>query len=173
MGKRKAPEEQPLTDFWRPPANDQLEGGAGAAVSCISTPFEFDAAFFKSELLPRFLGLRFDHTENERMFIIEREESLASTRIGLLVDAAKFDPRQTTLQWDQLPVQVPGGLQHSKLTVLVWERLARLIVGSANLTGAGYRRNREVFSAIDFFDGSESAPLGLLQDALDFIGVLC
>lgn len=173
MGKRNAPEEQPLADFWRPPADDQLQGGAGAAVSCISTTFEFDAGFFESELLPRFLGLRFDHTENERTFIIEREGSLASTRVGLLVDAAKFDPRQTTLQWDQLPIQVPGGLQHSKLTVLVWERLVRLIVGSANLTRAGYRRNREVFAAVDFFDGSESAPLGLLQDALGFLDVLC
>ncbi len=173
MRKRKVPEEQPLADFWRPPADDQLQGGAGAAVSCISTTFEFDAGFFESELLPRFLGLRFDHTENERTFIIEREESLASTRVGLLVDAAKFDPRQTTLQWDQLPIHVPGGLQHSKLTLLVWERLVRLIVSSANLTRAGYRRNREVFAAIDFFDGKESAPLGMLQDALGFVNILC
>jgi len=139
----------------------------------VATTFEFDASFFEAELLPRFLGLRFDHTENERTFIIEREESLATARVGVLVETSKFDPRQTTLQWDQLPIQVPGGIQHAKVTVLVWERLVRLIVGSANLTRQGYCRNRELFAALDFFDAPSSVPLSVLIDALDFIDTLC
>lgn len=173
MGRRRTVEEQPMADYWKPPSDSGLKDGVGEPVSCVATTFEFDAGFFESELLPRFLGLRFDHTENERTFIIEREESLAITRVGVLVDVSKFDPRQTTLQWDQLPIQVPGGIQHAKVNVLVWERLVRLIVGSANLTRQGYRRNRELFAALDFFDGPDSAPLGLLQDALAFIDVLC
>jgi hypothetical protein len=173
MGKRRKAEEQPLSEYWKPPADSGLKDGTGEPVACIATTFEFDAGFFEAELLPRFLGLRFDHTENERTFIIEREEALSTTRVGVLVDVAKFDPRQTTLQWDQLSIQVPRGIQHGKLTLLVWERLARLIVGSANLTRPGYRRNRELFAALDFFDGSDSAPLRLLRDALDFIDTLC
>jgi len=173
MGRRRKAEEQPLSEYWKPPADSNLKDGVGEAVACVATTFEFDAGFFEAELLPRFLGLRFDHTENERTFIIEREEALATTRVGVLVDVAKFDPRQTTLQWDQLPIQVPGGIQHAKLTLLVWERLARLIVSSANLTRRGYRRNRELFAALDFFDGPDSAPLRLLRDALDFIDTLC
>jgi len=173
MGRRKTVEEQPLADYWKPPADSGLKDGVGEPVSCVATTFEFDAGFFEAELLPRFLGLRFDHTENERTFIIEREESLATTRVGVLVDASKFDPRQTTLQWDQLPIQVPGGIQHAKVTVLVWERLVRLIVGSANLTRQGYRRNRELFAALDFFDAPDSAPLSVLRDALAFIDTLC
>jgi hypothetical protein len=173
MGKRKTVEEPPLADYWKPPADNGPKGGAGEPVFCVATTFEFDASFFEAELLPRFLGLRFDHTENERTFIIEREESLATTRVGVLVDASKFDPRQTTLQWDQLPIQVPGGVQHAKVTVLVWDRLIRIIVGSANLTRQGYRRNRELFAALDFFDASISAPLNVLRDALAFIDTLC
>ncbi|RKY64002.1 MAG: hypothetical protein DRQ02_11980, partial [Candidatus Latescibacterota bacterium] len=173
MGRRRKAEEQPLSEYWKPPADSNLKDGVGEAVACVATTFEFDAGFFEAELLPRFLGLRFDHTENERTFIIEREEALATTRVGVLVDVAKFDPRQTTLQWDQLPIQVPKGIQHAKLTLLVWERLARLIVSSANLTRRGYRRNRELFAALDFFDGPDSAPLRLLRDALDFIDTLC
>jgi len=173
MGRRKTVEEPPLADYWKPPADNGLNGGVGEPVSCVATTFEFDASFFETELLPRFLGLRFDHTENERTFIIEREEALATTHVGVLVDAFKFDPRQTTLQWDQLPIQVPGGIQHAKVTVLVWERLVRLIVGSANLTRQGYRRNRELFAALDFFDAPISAPLSVLRDALAFIDTLC
>lgn len=173
MGKRKRIEEQPLADYWRPPVDPGLKDGVGGAVSCLVTTFEFDAGFFESELIPRFLGLRFDHTENERTFVIEREESLATTYVGVLVDASKFNPRQTTLQWDQLPIQVPGGIQHAKVTVLVWERLVRLIISSANLTRQGYRRNREVFAALDFFDAQDSVPLEVLNGALGFIDILC
>lgn len=173
MERCKTDKETPLVDYWKPPADNSLKGGVGEPVFCVATTFEFDASFFEDELLPRFLGLRFDHTENERTFIIEREESLATTHVGVLVDASKFDPRQTTIQWDQLPIQVPGGIQHAKVTVLVWERLVRLIVGSANLTRQGYRRNRELFAALDFFDDPLSAPLSVLYDALGFIDILC
>lgn len=172
MGRRRTVEEQPLADYWRPPADCGLKDGVGEAVSCLATTFEFDAGFFETELLPRFLGLRFDHTENERTFVVEREEWLEITSVGVLVDVSKFDPRQTTLKWDQLPIQVPGGIQHAKVTLLVWERLVRLIVGSANLSRQGYRRNRELFAALDFFDAPDSAPLRILHDALAFTDVL-
>lgn len=173
MAKRSRDEEQPLSEYWKPPADSGLKGGVGDPVACLATTFEFDADFFEAELLPRFLGLRFDRTENERTFIIEREEVLAKTRVAVLVDVSKFDPRQTTLQWDQLPIQVPGGIQHGKVTLLVWERLVRLIVASANVTRQGYRRNRELFAALDFYDGADSAPLKPLRDVFDVIEILC
>lgn len=169
MGKRRTIEEQTLSDYWKPPAESDLMEGAGVPVACIASTFEFNADFFETELLPRFLGLRFDHAEDERTFIVEREEALATTSVSVLVDASKFDPGQTTLQWDQLPIQVPGGIQHSKVTLLVWERLVRLIVGSANLTRPGYRRNREVFAALDFYNAPDSVPLSLLDDVLAFV----
>jgi len=172
MGMRRD-DGQPLSDYWKPPADAGPDGGVGEPVACLTTTFEFDAGFLEAELLPRFLGLRFDHTENERTFIIEREEALATVRTSVLVDISKFDPRQTTLQWDQMPIHVPSGVQHAKVTLLVWDRLVRLIVASANLTRQGYRRNREVFAVLDFFDGAGSVPLKTLRDAVEFIGLLC
>ena len=162
--------EETLAGHWCPPAAGPPDGG-GAPVACLASTFEFDAAFFEADLLPRFLGLRFDHTEDEPTFLIEREEALASAGAAVLVDVHKVDPGQTTLRWDQVPVAVPGprSVQHSKVVVLVWERLARLVVGSANLTRTGYRRNREVFAALDFWDGAGSLPLAPLRDALDHL----
>lgn len=173
MKRNRKAEEMPLSDYWKPPLNSELEKGVGAPLACLATTFELDAGFFEAELLPRFLGLRFDNTENERMFIIEREEELAKVQVAVLVDISKYDRSQSTLQWDQLPIQVPGGVQHAKVTLLFWEKLVRVIIGSANLTRPGYRRNRELFAVLDFFDSPNSVPLKLLDDILVFLEALC
>ena len=160
----------PLAHHWMPP-EVLIESGAGQPWACVATTFEFGAAFFETELLPRFLGLRFDHTENEPSFLVEREEALALARVGVLVDQSRFDSTQSTMRWDQIPVQVPAGILHAKITVLAWERFLRIIVGSANLTRTGYRRNREVFAALDFWNDSQSVPLRVLHDTLDLLAL--
>ena len=48
---------------------------------------------------------------------------------------------------------MPGGLLHAKVAALLWERSARIILGSANLTSAGYRRQVELALTIDLDDG--------------------
>lgn len=167
MAKKKSSSANTLSSYWCPPTDVRADG-VGEPVACLASTFEFDAAFFETELLPRFLGLRFDHTENELTFLIEREERLALASAAVLVDIHKVDPGQTTLRWDQIPIAVPGSqsIQHAKIVLLVWERLARLLVGSANLTRSGYRRNREVFASLDFYDGAESTPRRPIEDAI-------
>ena len=165
MKKRSPGESPPLSQFWNAPG-DLLENGVGEPSVCLCSTFELEASFLEDELLPRFLGLRFDHAENEPVFIVEREDKLAMIRAAVLVDESRFDPRQTALRWNQIPVRIPGGIQHSKVVVLAWERCIRVIVGSANLTRKGYRRNREVFAALDFWNSPNSVPLTLLKDAL-------
>jgi hypothetical protein len=160
-----------LSQYWTPPAVVP-EGGLGEPWACVATTYEFDAEFFETELLPRFLGLKFDQTENEPSFLVEREEALALARVAVLVDHARFDSSQTTLRWDQVPIQIPGGIQHAKITVLAWENLIRVIIGSANLKRVAYRRNREMFAALDFWDGAESTPLRLLRETLDLITLM-
>lgn len=169
--KRDADGPMPLSHYWNPPEklDDASEPGTGEPVACLATTYEFHARFFEAELLPRFLGLKFDQTENEPSFVVEREDHLARVRAAVLVDASQFDIGQSTLRWDQIPVRVPGGLLHAKVTVLWWDRLVRVIVGSANLTRQGYRHNRELFAALDFWDGAQSVPLSLLRDVLDFL----
>jgi hypothetical protein len=128
--------DKTLTAYWSTPiATGPLEqDSAGAPVACIATTYTFDAAFFEVDLLPRFLGLKFDQTEREISFLVEREQALGTIRACVLVDHTCVDARQTTLRWDQMAVRVPGGVQHAKVVVLAWERWVRIIVSSANLT---------------------------------------
>lgn len=164
----KSSDRPPLSHYWTPPTVD-IEAELGEPWACIASTFEFDAEFFESELLPRFLGLKFDQTENEPSFFVEREEALSLARVAVLVDHSRFDSSQTTLRWDQLQIQIPGGIQHAKVTVLAWENLIRVMIGSANLTKSGYRRNREMFAALDFWNSPLSAPLNLLSETLEVV----
>src|SRR5687767_6797430 len=127
--KTRSSDRPPLSHYWTPPAVE-IEGGLGEPWACIASTFEFDAEFFETELLPRFLGLKFDQTENEPSFLVEREEALALARVAVLVDHSRFDSSQTTLRWDQVQVLIPGGIQHAKVTVLAWENLIRVMIGS-------------------------------------------
>ncbi|HUI71858.1 MAG TPA: hypothetical protein VL354_15160, partial [Spirochaetia bacterium] len=160
-----------LTSYWSAPVPTAQpdEVSAGAPVACIATTYTFDAAFFEVDLLPRFLGLKFDHTEREISFLVEREQALGTVRACVLVDHTCVDARQTTLRWDQMAVRVPNGAQHAKIVVLVWERWLRIIVSSANLTRTGYRRNREIAGVLDVFDGKDSMPLQPARDVLSFL----
>lgn len=170
MPKKNNNGASPLSHYWVPPEG-LIDSGVGQPWACLATTYEFDAAFFETELLPRFLGLKFDHTENEPSFLVEREEALSLASVAVLVDQSRFDSTQTTMRWYQLPVQVPGGILHAKIVLLAWEKLVRVIVGSANLTRKGYRRNREVFAALDFWNDPDSGPLGLLGDTVDLMSL--
>lgn len=169
--KTKTTDQSPMSHFWTPPAA-VVEDGPGEPWACMATTFEFDAAFFETELLPRFLGLKFDHTENEPSFLVEREEALALARVCILVDHSRFDSSQTTLRWDQVQIQIPSGIQHAKITILAWQKLIRVIIGSANLTRTGYRTNRELFAAVDFWNSPDSTPLRLLRETFDLVTVM-
>jgi hypothetical protein len=165
---RRSTDTVPLASYWSMPVGSTI-GEAGRPLICVTSTYTFHASFFELDLLPRFLGMKFDETEGTRPFIIEREQALAEARVIVLVDADHLDPSQTTLRWDQLPVRVSGGVQHSKISVLIWENHARLIVSSANLTSQGYRRNREIAGVLDFFDHESSAPRRILLDVVAFL----
>lgn len=146
-------DEQRLLDWWLPPE------GAGEPVSCLATSFTFDTDFFRDDCLGRFIGLRGAVGEEgvgSLAQINEMEERLSDVTACVLVD------RDTTvegrnLRWDVLPVAVESGLLHAKTAVLMWENNARVIIGSANLTPAGYRYQREIAVAFDL-DPSTSVP---------------
>jgi hypothetical protein len=166
MARNKPREVPTLAARWSPP------DGTGRPLTCIATTYTFHASLFEGDLLARFLGLKFDATEGERPFFVEREQALSTVRVAVLVDLGHVDPSQATLRWDQFAVRVPGGVQHAKLTLLAWEHCVRVLVGSANLTRTGYRRNRETVACLDFHDDPSSAPRRLALDVLDFVSVL-
>lgn len=144
-------------DAWMPPDT------AGAPVGCIASSFTFDAEFFEQECLDRYLGITsapgYHDGASELAITIEREERLAGAPATVMVDRSHRDTTAHNLRWDLLPVAVPdGGLLHAKTAVLVWEHQLRLIIGSANLTPAGYRRQIEIIAVFDISPSHADLP---------------
>jgi phosphatidylserine/phosphatidylglycerophosphate/cardiolipin synthase-like enzyme len=154
-----------LLDHWRPP------DGAGRALACLATSFTFDPDFFETACLARFLQLDSQREESDPLeVLIEEEERLAETRVTVVVDRSDR-PGNRNLRWDILPVGVRGGLFHAKVTLLVWEQLVRVVIGSANLTPAGYRSQVELAIVVDA-DRSSRVPAPLFRDLLSTLAGL-
>jgi hypothetical protein len=139
-----------LLDYWSAP------DGAGPPVACLASTFTFEADFFAQDCLSRFLNLSTSVGEGDRISsvvaLLEEEDRLSETRVTVLVDRSSRSDRRN-LRWDVLPVAAPGGLFHAKVAVLLWGRHGRVLVGSANLTTAGYRRQVEIVVPIDLTPG--------------------
>lgn len=139
-----------LLDYWSPP------DGAGDPIACLATTFTFEADFFIQDCLSRFLSLSTVGSEGDRISsvaaLLEEEDRLSEAQISVLIDRSS-PAEKRNLRWDVLPIRAPGGLLHAKVAVLLWARAARVILGSANLTSAGYRRQVEVVLALDLSEG--------------------
>jgi hypothetical protein len=149
-----------LLEKWLP------DDGFGDPVACIATSFTFDPDFFAADCLARFLTISTRDPEGSSGLdiagLLEEEEKLATTQVSVLVDQS-CQPNVRNLRWDLLPVRVPYALLHAKVAVLLWEKATRVIIGSANLTEAGYRRQVEVAVAFEL-DESCSVPRSVLRD---------
>ena len=164
MRKRKASKAGygKLLDAWTP------SDSAGHPVGCVATSFTFSPVFFEEECLGRFLQMETDPIEDGPMYLIEREEKLAQVScIAAIVDQHHCRGLRS-LRWDLLACRPTRGILHAKISLLRWNNLVRLIVGSANLTEDGYRRNREVFGILDYRPQSE-APLAVLQEVVGLL----
>lgn len=164
--RKKSDQEIPghgkLLDAWVAPDD------AGEPVGCLATTFTFSPVFFEEECLARFLQLESDPTEDGPVYLVEREEKLAQvTCASALVDQLHCRGSRS-LRWDLLAARMPKGIQHSKISLLFWSKLIRVIIGSANLTEDGYRRNQEVSGILDFKEGGDS-PLSCLVDTVEFL----
>jgi hypothetical protein len=151
-----------LLDLWVPPPE------AGRPIGCVATTFTFDANHFEEQCLGRFLSMQSDATETLKAYLIEREEKLSQTFACVLADQRNV-MSQRSLRWHLLGVRLPGaGIQHAKLSVLLWERHLRVLISSANLTPPGYRSNLEVVVPFDF-SPSGGPPLPLATECLDYL----
>ena len=156
---------RPLLSLW------EREEAFGAPVGCVATSFTFDAGFFEEELLGRFLGMDTDPAEDLRDYLVEREDRLSQVFACALVDVRKV-AQQRSLRWYLAPMRVPGeSTFHPKLSLLVWQRRVRVLVGSANLTSDGYRKNLEHMGALDF-SPEGLLPRSLLGEVLAFLRAL-
>lgn len=163
-GKRSADDRarSRLLDAW------QCRSDYGEPIGCVATSFTFDAAFFEEQCLARFLGMETDSAEDERGYRIEREEKLAPTFCAVIVDHRHI-PLTRSLRWHAFGARVPREAAfHPKLSLLVWRERVRVMIGSANLNDAGYRKNLENAGRLDFTPDGD-LPHSLLLGVLDFL----
>ena len=90
------------------------------------------------------------------------EDKLSEAQVTVLADRSTGTEKRN-LRWDLLPVAAPGGLLHAKAALLLWKRAGRIILGSANLTPAGYRQQIEAAIAIDLDDNC-TMPRAVMDD---------
>jgi hypothetical protein len=158
--KGKASGRGTMLELWRPPQD------AGDAVGCLATTYTFAPGLFDEQCLARFLEIESEPDREDLAFLLERETRLGGIYAGILVDHTQAGVAHS-LRWDVLPVRIPGGKQHAKLSLLAWTRHVRVIVASANLTEQGYRINREVATSVDLTPSL--ADLTLLTDAVSLL----
>lgn len=141
---------QPLLDHWSAPAD------AGSPVAVFATTFVLDPDFFERDCLARFLTLQAVDEEtgsaDDTIARIELEEKLTEPSITVLADRSTSAERGS-LRWNLLHCYHRGGLLHAKVAILIWENATRVVLGSANLTSAGYRRQIELALAADLGPG--------------------
>lgn len=155
----------PLLESWQKPAN------AGEPLAVLATTFALDPDFFERNCLARFLEVSSVNEEtgsiDDIVAGVELQELLQKATVTVLADRSAPVLRSSLL-WDLLGCRVETGLLHSKVAVLIWENATRVILGSANLTAAGYRRQIELGLAADLGPGCLFPPdvLTMLADEL-------
>jgi len=150
-----------LLSLWAPPE------GAGAAIGVLATTFTLDTALFEEECLARFAGVQSDPARDGALYRIEREEKLAGLLCAAVVADIHHCGGRRSLRWDLLAARPTSGVMHAKISLMAWSNHVRVIVGSANLSNEGYRRNQESVAPLEF--GDAFADRGLLDPLLAFL----
>ena len=122
---------------------------SGAMQGLLATTFELRPDFLEMDFLPSVFGLGAwdDRSWTTRIALEKRLFELDAAVI--LTEARRYRGRPRSLRLDVRPAVSPrGSVLHAKVTLLLFERAVRLIVGSANLTKQGYRENREVVAVL-------------------------
>jgi len=121
----------------------------GAMQGMLATTFDLRPEFLETDFLPSVFGLGAwdDQSWATRIALEKRLFELDAAVI--LAEARRYQGRPRSLRLDVRPAVSPrGSVLHAKVTLLLFERAVRLIVGSANLTKQGYRENREVIAVL-------------------------
>lgn len=115
----------------------------------LTTTYELQPDFLEMDFLPSAFGLGAwdDRSWTTRIALEKRLCELDAAVI--ITEARRYHGRPRSLRLAVQPAVTPrGSAMHAKVTLLLFDRGVRLIVGSANLTEQGYRRNREVVAVM-------------------------
>jgi len=164
MARRASPYRK-LLEQWQPPKD------AGSPVGCLTTTFTFSAPFFEEQCLSRFLNIESDPDTDGPLYLIEREEKMADLSGAVVLADSLHCNEARNLRWDIIPARVVGGVQHAKVSLLVWQHCVRIIVASANMTEDGYCKNQEVYGVLDYSAASNPSRRAA-ESTLEFLSKL-
>ena len=161
-----------LVERWEAPQGYRL-------ASVIATTYELQADFLEEDLLPVALGLRLPPARG-RDFRLELEHALGDTEVSIFFHPSRYQPGlRRSPRIDLVPL--PEGRYpklHAKVVLMRFvthpaleaaHQIIRLVVGSANLTGAGYRSNIEVAASVDDTPGGSPEAATAVRDAVDWL----
>ena len=138
----------------------------GSLRGLFSTTYELGPDFLEMDFLPSVFGLgAWDDRRWATRIALEKNLFQLDAAV-ILTDARRYRGRPRSLRLEVQPAVAPrGSALHAKVTLLLFERAVRLIVGSANLTEHGYRGNREVIAILTAMQSSKKEA-GLIYQAL-------
>jgi hypothetical protein len=87
---------------------------------------------------------------------------------GAVLSVESLRPRSAGRDYSLLPISCTGAF-HPKLVFLVGKKRGLLLVGSHNLTLAGFGHNRELSSRFEFITGNNGNSLGAFKSVWEFI----
>ncbi len=142
-GKKSLQRDRKLMDRLSP------EPSYGRLLGVIATSYEMQPDFLETDFLPTVLGLAHWDDRNWTSRIALEKHLAELEAASFLIDAHPYRGRPRSLRVEIQPLALTKGrLLHAKMLVCVYEEAVRLIVGSANLTEPGYRRNLEVVAVL-------------------------
>jgi len=138
----------------------------GRLLGILATTYEMQPEFFETDFLPTLLGLGAWDDRNWTSRIALEKHLAELEAATVLLDAHPYRGRPRSLRVEIQPVPLKTGrILHAKVMLSVHEEAIRLIVGSANLTEPGYRRNREVVAVLTAA-ANRPAEAKLITDAI-------
>ena len=161
-----------LVELWEAPQGYRL-------ASVVATTYEFQADFLEEDLLPMALGLRLPAAAG-RDFRLEFERALTDAEVSIFFHPDCYRPglrRSPRIDLLALPERRYPKL-HAKVAVLRFvapdvteaaNQVIRLVVGSANLTASGYRKNIEVAACIDDTPNVSEQAATAVRDAVSWL----
>jgi HKD family nuclease len=124
----------------------------GQIQGLLTTTFDLNPEFLERDFLPSVLGVTSKSPWSTRI-ALERSLREIDIRAVILTEARRYRGRPRSLQLRLVPaVSSRGSVLHAKVTFVVFERAVTLVVGSANLTERGYRKNREIAAVLTASD---------------------
>ena len=120
------------------------------AVFCTYT---LDPRFFEEKILTALLDIRSDPQEQVSRYLEEARARLRELPLICIADKSMYRGGHR-LPFDLLLFK--GRTFHPKLSLILFERQARLMIGSGNLTEQGYGGNSEIFQCVNLiYDNRE------------------